>query len=344
MDLTDIIFILTDLVLFAVPILVALALLFFAWGLGMVILNANSEEGRKKGRNRMIWGLVALFFVLSIGGLIAIFQTTFFGSRLGSGQSGFGGSSFGSSFAQPLIGNATADPFQFGVTQFCILGIGPACTGFTTIGGSPTLGTPSNNIIGSFGSSGGTSGSSGGSGSSSGSPGGGSGSSGGGSGSGSSSGGGDAKPTGLTQSVAVAQLNAAGITISSAPLVGVHRTYTPGPLDLTGISQITIDELIRLKDDCGCTLELHGPVNEGNARTMFGGLNETGNGVYLRPDPALVAYAQSQRQTGLFSGHYSYATDDSCKSFTVLDQSDKFEARGPSVFFWGEHLRILCIQ
>jgi hypothetical protein len=70
---------LTLLVLQVVPVLVALALLFFFWGIANWILSLSSgdEDGAKKGRERTIWGLVALFFILSIGGIIAIISNTF---------------------------------------------------------------------------------------------------------------------------------------------------------------------------------------------------------------------------------------------------------------------------
>lgn len=71
----------TLLVLQVVPVLVSLALLFFFWGIATWILSLSSgdEEGAKKGRERTIWGLVALFFILSISGVLAVLMNTFFG-------------------------------------------------------------------------------------------------------------------------------------------------------------------------------------------------------------------------------------------------------------------------
>lgn len=76
--LTDIILRITELVYAVVPVLVALALLFFFWGLAQWILNMADTEKHQEGKQRMIWGLVALFVIGSIGGLILILQNTLF--------------------------------------------------------------------------------------------------------------------------------------------------------------------------------------------------------------------------------------------------------------------------
>jgi hypothetical protein len=52
----------------ALPIVVALALLAFFWGLVRFIF--GTEEGKKEGRSLMIWGLVALFVMVAVWGLV----------------------------------------------------------------------------------------------------------------------------------------------------------------------------------------------------------------------------------------------------------------------------------
>lgn len=61
----------------ATPIVVALALLYFFWGLATYILNQGSEEKKKQGREVMIWGILALFIMVSIWGIINVIQDTF---------------------------------------------------------------------------------------------------------------------------------------------------------------------------------------------------------------------------------------------------------------------------
>lgn len=89
--LTQLINYITEIVLFVIPMLVSLALLFFLWGLAVFILNANNEKEREAGKVRMVWGIVALFVVLSIGGLVSIIERTFIS---GSGGSYYGGSTY----------------------------------------------------------------------------------------------------------------------------------------------------------------------------------------------------------------------------------------------------------
>lgn len=79
-NLTELIQIFTDFAILTVPVLVALALLFFVWGLASFILNSGNKDEGKKGRDRMVWGLVALFVILSIGGLLSILRNTVFGN------------------------------------------------------------------------------------------------------------------------------------------------------------------------------------------------------------------------------------------------------------------------
>jgi hypothetical protein len=52
----------------ALPIVVALALLAFFWGLMKFIF--SGAEGKEEGRNLMIWGIVALFVMTSVWGLV----------------------------------------------------------------------------------------------------------------------------------------------------------------------------------------------------------------------------------------------------------------------------------
>lgn len=65
----------------ALPIVVAIALLAFFWGLVRFIFSASGEEAHKEGQRLMIWGLVALFVMVSVWGLVR-----FIGNALGVQQ------------------------------------------------------------------------------------------------------------------------------------------------------------------------------------------------------------------------------------------------------------------
>jgi len=63
------------------PIVVALALLFFFWGLAKFILASGDEDAKDEGKRIMIWGVIALFVMASVWGLVA-----FVGSLVGVQQ------------------------------------------------------------------------------------------------------------------------------------------------------------------------------------------------------------------------------------------------------------------
>ena len=65
----------------ALPIVVGIALLAFFWGLVRFIFSAGDETKKKDGQRLMIWGLVALFVMVSVWGLVR-----FIGNALSVGQ------------------------------------------------------------------------------------------------------------------------------------------------------------------------------------------------------------------------------------------------------------------
>ena len=58
----------------AVPVLVALALALFIWGLVVFIANSGSDNKRDEGKSRMVWGVIALFVIVSVWGIVEILQ------------------------------------------------------------------------------------------------------------------------------------------------------------------------------------------------------------------------------------------------------------------------------
>ncbi|MEK7530483.1 MAG: hypothetical protein AAB573_01330 [Patescibacteria group bacterium] len=65
---------------FTIPIAAGICLLIFLWGLALMILDTGNAEKMKEGRNKMLWGILSLFVVLSLGGIIAILQSTLEGN------------------------------------------------------------------------------------------------------------------------------------------------------------------------------------------------------------------------------------------------------------------------
>jgi len=75
--LTDILGIIRDLINTVLPIIIALALLYFFWGLAKYILSAGDEAARGEARNIMIWGVIILFVMVSVWGLVNVLVNTF---------------------------------------------------------------------------------------------------------------------------------------------------------------------------------------------------------------------------------------------------------------------------
>jgi hypothetical protein len=64
------------------PILIGLALLAFFWGLIKYIFS-EGDDGKKDGKKLMIWGIIAIFIMVSIVGIIR-----FIGNAFGVDQGG----------------------------------------------------------------------------------------------------------------------------------------------------------------------------------------------------------------------------------------------------------------
>lgn len=82
-NITNIVTALGNIVNLLIPIAFAAALLFFFWGLAQYILSSGNEEAKEKGKQMMLWGILALFVMASIWGIV-----TFLGTALGITQSG----------------------------------------------------------------------------------------------------------------------------------------------------------------------------------------------------------------------------------------------------------------
>lgn len=59
-----------------VPILITLGVIYFIWGVVQYAI-AQDEEAKTRGRDIMIYGLIALLVIVSMWGLVAILQNTF---------------------------------------------------------------------------------------------------------------------------------------------------------------------------------------------------------------------------------------------------------------------------
>jgi predicted permease len=60
-----------------IPVLIALGVLAFMWGIVMYLFGKNKEEGK----SFMLWGIIALFVMTSVWGLVGILRGTLFGNN-----------------------------------------------------------------------------------------------------------------------------------------------------------------------------------------------------------------------------------------------------------------------
>ncbi|MEX0935108.1 MAG: pilin [Candidatus Paceibacterota bacterium] len=80
-NLTDLVFIVFDLIELAVPLIFALAILFFLWGVfNFIFINQNNPEKREEGKKFMIWGIMSIFVMVSLWGIVNLLSNTFFGA------------------------------------------------------------------------------------------------------------------------------------------------------------------------------------------------------------------------------------------------------------------------
>lgn len=60
-----------------IPFFIALAGLLFLYGVLKMVMAGDDEEARKAGRGTMIYGVIALFVMVSVWGLVALLVNTF---------------------------------------------------------------------------------------------------------------------------------------------------------------------------------------------------------------------------------------------------------------------------
>ena len=60
-----------------VPLIFALAVAMFVWGVVQYVINSDEEAKKAKGKQFMIWGIIALTVMVSVWGLVSILGGTF---------------------------------------------------------------------------------------------------------------------------------------------------------------------------------------------------------------------------------------------------------------------------
>ena len=63
-----------------IPLLFSVALAWFIWGVIEFIRGADNSEERKKGKQRMLWGIIALFVMVAYFGLTSVATNSLLGT------------------------------------------------------------------------------------------------------------------------------------------------------------------------------------------------------------------------------------------------------------------------
>ena len=67
--------ILTNVVNPIIYLIMALAVVYFVWGVISYVISSD-EEAKKAGKNRMIWGIIGLVVIVGMWGLVGIVTKT----------------------------------------------------------------------------------------------------------------------------------------------------------------------------------------------------------------------------------------------------------------------------
>ena len=60
-----------------IPLVVALAVAMFIWGVVQYVINSDEEAKKEKGKQFMIWGIIGLAVMVGVWGLVKILGSTF---------------------------------------------------------------------------------------------------------------------------------------------------------------------------------------------------------------------------------------------------------------------------
>ena len=81
-DFKGVVGIIGDILDLAYPVIIALTLLVFFWGLTRLLASGGDEKAVEEGKRLMFWGIVGLFVMLSMWAIVALLTGSFFDMSL----------------------------------------------------------------------------------------------------------------------------------------------------------------------------------------------------------------------------------------------------------------------
>ena len=76
-SLEDVALVLLNIFDVLVGLVITAALIFFLYGAGKFIMSYDNEEERSEGKKFMMWGIIALFVMISVWALVSLVLQTF---------------------------------------------------------------------------------------------------------------------------------------------------------------------------------------------------------------------------------------------------------------------------
>lgn len=77
-NVSEILNLLTDIISRSlIPLLIAIALIVFIWGVINYITSAGDQEKRAESIQYMTWGIIGLFVIVAVWGLVGVLARTF---------------------------------------------------------------------------------------------------------------------------------------------------------------------------------------------------------------------------------------------------------------------------
>ncbi|MEK7185718.1 MAG: hypothetical protein AAB726_03780 [Patescibacteria group bacterium] len=82
-EFQDLVCLFLDLINTVIPVVIALMLLVFFYGLAKFVFRVGGDEGAiEEGKQIMLWGIIGLFVAVSIYGILQFFYSDLVGGRL----------------------------------------------------------------------------------------------------------------------------------------------------------------------------------------------------------------------------------------------------------------------
>ncbi|PIP86613.1 hypothetical protein COV42_00230 [Candidatus Campbellbacteria bacterium CG11_big_fil_rev_8_21_14_0_20_44_21] len=73
----ELIFLFVEIVRNLIPLFMLLAVLYFFWGIALFIRNTGGGKEKEEAKSIMLWGIIALFVMVSVWGIVGLLKRTF---------------------------------------------------------------------------------------------------------------------------------------------------------------------------------------------------------------------------------------------------------------------------